>query len=549
MSFFLFLFHFHFLVSFGSAMTIGVESLPEYHVSTLDEVTRETMKESSEAEHDPYIFPRKIKRLAIIGAGPAGLASAKAAKEHGLEIKVFDRASDIGGMWLYEPTPSFKPPIPCEKPMSTTAIPKEGVRMVRYECEADLKDAFRHHAPPNGCYRDLFTNTASIMMQFRDFPFKSEQPWYHLNRDIHAYFKDYAQTFGLLDSIELNTSVERVEKNEQTDKWVITTLKAETVEQASSNHQVRYTTQKDAFDAIIVASGAFQDPMLPGYPHLKEYDACFPDKIIHCKQFRKFELYKGKNVLLVGGNVSAMDVAGRLAGEAAKVYLSIRGSFQTPSKVLNLIRSLCPDSVIRLPGIHSFADKNGNVNGTITFVDGQTVADIDSVIFCTGYQCDFKYFGPLRAHVGDDDKDALVVTNGKRPVDTYRDIFLIKDPTIAFVGIPSCYASIGYFYYQAQAVARVWSGSALLPSQKRMKAFMDSYTYPFPPFDMSTHGEQLHVQRLVTWLNAHARALKKILPDLEGIDNATVDKWDEIVTSLKSRNAEIIAYTKSKVYT
>jgi hypothetical protein len=39
------------------------------------------------------------KRVAIIGAGPAGLAAAKAAEEAGLSPVVYERESTIGGVW------------------------------------------------------------------------------------------------------------------------------------------------------------------------------------------------------------------------------------------------------------------------------------------------------------------------------------------------------------------------------------------------------------------------------------------------------------------
>ncbi len=37
--------------------------------------------------------------VAIIGAGPAGLVSAKEAKAHGLNPTVFEKGSTVGGLW------------------------------------------------------------------------------------------------------------------------------------------------------------------------------------------------------------------------------------------------------------------------------------------------------------------------------------------------------------------------------------------------------------------------------------------------------------------
>lgn len=243
--------------------------------------------------------------------------------------------------------------------------------------------------------------------------------------------------------------------------------------------------------------------------------------------------------------------------------MSIRGDFKSPSNILNLVRSVLPDAVIRKPNIKRFSNESGQVDGTITFVDGTTLRDIDYVIFCTGYAPDHSFFGPLRAHIdkvnnNNDDNDnqppkaemePLVITDGKNVFDRYRDIFLIRDPTLAFVGMPTHLTSTGLFHYQGQAVGRVWSGLAYLPSTRIMQEFMKNYRYPYPPFDMSIKSERLHAQRLVTWLNDHAERLKRenkpSPPMLKGVDPELENLWDEMVSTWPQRSREIIAKMKN----
>ena len=58
--------------------------------------------------HQKESVPLKGKRVAIIGAGPMGMASALQLKAHGVEtVDVFDKADEIGGLLMYG-IPNFK---------------------------------------------------------------------------------------------------------------------------------------------------------------------------------------------------------------------------------------------------------------------------------------------------------------------------------------------------------------------------------------------------------------------------------------------------------
>ncbi|RMO64113.1 2,4-dienoyl-CoA reductase [Pseudomonas amygdali pv. eriobotryae] len=46
-----------------------------------------------------YLPTRQVKKIAVVGAGPAGLAAATVAAQRGHEVKLFDSASEIGGQF------------------------------------------------------------------------------------------------------------------------------------------------------------------------------------------------------------------------------------------------------------------------------------------------------------------------------------------------------------------------------------------------------------------------------------------------------------------
>lgn len=44
---------------------------------------------------------KKIRKIAIVGAGPSGLCCAKNAVDYGFDVTVYERNSEVGGTWIY----------------------------------------------------------------------------------------------------------------------------------------------------------------------------------------------------------------------------------------------------------------------------------------------------------------------------------------------------------------------------------------------------------------------------------------------------------------
>ena len=113
---------------------------------------------------------REGARVAIIGAGPSGLAAAKHALEAGFDVTVFEASGAVGGQW------------------QTTAS-------------------------HSGVWPGMRTNTSRVLTRFSDLPHESGLATYPTNEEMLAYFKRYAGGFGVIQDVRLNARVEHVERS------------------------------------------------------------------------------------------------------------------------------------------------------------------------------------------------------------------------------------------------------------------------------------------------------------------------------------------------
>src|SRR5215472_1238379 len=95
-------------------------------------------------------------RVAVSGAGSAGLAAMKALREHGLAVEGFERGSDVGGLW-------------------------------RYENDNGLSAA----------YASLRTNVSRARMQYPSFAMPKSYGDFPHHTQMAAYLSAYADAFGL----------------------------------------------------------------------------------------------------------------------------------------------------------------------------------------------------------------------------------------------------------------------------------------------------------------------------------------------------------------
>ncbi|KAK0671431.1 FAD/NAD(P)-binding domain-containing protein [Cercophora samala] len=405
----------------------------------------------------PYVMDttkeKKIRSVAIIGAGAAGAVTAAAfkAERYFEQIRVFERRERPGGTWIYDASPTASlpinpgalapevdPPLPIPANLPTTTPPNKQERYAK-----------------TSIYDDLTTNVPSIAMSFSDLPFPYGPfcPHYIPQQYIASYFSHHrTDTF-----LALNTTLENLSKLPPAlpgglNRWKLTLRRHDSLQNIDS-------WWEEEFDAVILANGHYSVPYIPHVPGLKEYTLAFPNKIQHSKTYRSAYPYKDKRVLIIGNSASGHDLSISLLPVAASpLYISRR----SPSRWDG---PLPPEGIVWKPTISSYNPHTGK----ITFSDGTHLdqTDIDAVIYCTGYQPSFPFW-----NTASNGRELWDYTQGGRLVNNYQHTFLQDFPSLGLVGIPRVLTFRG-FEYQAVALARYWVGRATLPSVEEQKAWED----------------------------------------------------------------------------
>lgn len=203
-------------------------------------------------------------RIAVIGAGPCGLAIAKNLLEQGIQtFTVFEKNARLGGNWFFDETNDH-----------------------------------------SSVYETTHLISSKRLSAYEDFPMPKEYPDYPSHRQLLHYFESYAEHFNLLSHIEFNTTVLEVVR-QANQQWLIKYRCAEMEYQA-------------CFDYLFVANGHHWDPALPNYT------GTFKGQILHSHAYKKAASFKDQRVLVIGAGNSACDIAVEIARVAVKTCISIR---------------------------------------------------------------------------------------------------------------------------------------------------------------------------------------------------------------------------------
>ncbi|WVQ94357.1 hypothetical protein IAU59_001436 [Kwoniella sp. CBS 9459] len=456
-----------------------------------------------------YQFSKPIKRVAIIGGGPAGVPAARQLRDAGLEVTIFERQSEVGGVWNWKETTAGPLAVPTPPPSSGAFTPTWGSEGESDDVDRRKRNLFN---PPNPCYWNLTNNVPTKTLAFKDFPYPPETLDCVPHWELAGYLHKYWEAFNLQSITKLNTRVENAFKRED-GLWE---LRLRTLEELAGE-KVKETSWIETFDAVIVAIGHYNAPLIPELPGATEWFKQWPEAILHSQGYRKPETYAGKTVLIVGAGTSGMDIARDLSDHAGKILISARISSSAPAgyqAFRQAQRSRGTEKTVDLEEIKAFKTPvaGGRVqDGEIEFIDGKVVKGIDHIIFCTGYQYSYPFLSQYHRDPGSvatvHDIEPLV-TCGDQVLNLYRDVFYIPDPTLTFIGISVNTSSFSFFEYQSISIARVFTGKARLPNQEQQREALAGVVAKkgkgkFRHF-MGQEGEREYVRDTVEWINKNA---------------------------------------------
>jgi len=255
--------------------------------------------------------------VAVIGAGSAGLVTAKHLLASGLRCCVFEAAATLGGAWSM-PT---QHETPGTVPMPDTTSPM---------------------------WKGLRTNLSKHTCRFSDFPWPDDTPTFPTQEDMDWYLNAYAKEFLLNDDDGDGESPKKdsdngdpqcsflydckvtkispigVENNNDADSGEIQIDNQKyRVEWTDSIAQTKHS--KD-FGGVVLATGFFSKPkypsgLLPELEKLVSDDATSIDhmKILHSKHYSSHEDFQGSTkIVVVGSAHSALEIAVDLTKSASE---------------------------------------------------------------------------------------------------------------------------------------------------------------------------------------------------------------------------------------
>lgn len=409
--------------------------------------------------------------VAVIGAGAAGLVTARQLKRVGLSPVVFEAEPALGGTWTY-----------------TDDVESDPLSVA--------PDRERVHT---SMYANLHTNLPRDLMAFREYPFDARGggedfwPRFPAHTQVLTYLSRYAAHFEVNAHIRFDTKVESVlplgatgrpgADSEDLTTWLVRSSSPDT------------GPQEEHFDAVAVCNGHFSVPKVPDLPGASSFGGFG----LHSHNYRRPEVFAEKKVVLLGGRASGVDIAIEVAEHASETVVCARDG-RTGQSLPG-----CSDIQVR-PAIERFDGDD------VVLTDGGRIESVDVLVYCTGYQ----YALPFLAN------SSIVEVDEGWIHPLYLDLFSSVTPSLGFIGLGNMIIPFPQYELQAMAFAAVVAGTVSLPSRAERERATQEYEAVLrggsvPERHFLTQGDE---QFAYNDLLADQFGIERISPNFEAVYHA-----------------------------
>jgi cation diffusion facilitator CzcD-associated flavoprotein CzcO len=204
------------------------------------------------------------KTVAVVGAGIAGLVTAKTLAQDGFEVCVLEKDAALGGTWAASRT-----------------------------------------------YPGLRTNNTKHTYEFSDHPYPPETELFPRADQVRSYLESYADRFGIRDRIRFRQEVIAIGRSPR-DRAKLA-IECRAVDGQGPGYA-------GEFDHVVVCNGVFHRPKLPAVPGVER----FRGRVLHSSEVTASSYGPNDRVIVVGGGKSAYDCATQAARQGVTPTLVYR---------------------------------------------------------------------------------------------------------------------------------------------------------------------------------------------------------------------------------
>eukprot|EP00929_Paragymnodinium_shiwhaense_P121370 TRINITY_DN9359_c1_g1_i1.p1 TRINITY_DN9359_c1_g1~~TRINITY_DN9359_c1_g1_i1.p1 ORF type:complete len:454 (-),score=80.93 TRINITY_DN9359_c1_g1_i1:332-1693(-) len=206
-------------------------------------------------------------RVAIVGAGPSGLAACKAALEEGLQPTIFEKAAGIGGLWRQDESGKV--------------------------------------------WSSLKTNLSKYTCAFSDYPWPADAEDFPAGQQVQAYLERFSAENKLLQHARFDAVVTDIRKDSKNGGWSVSWKRASELNGGAA-------LESEMYDKVVVAAGIFSRNHRGTLPQLE----CFQGRVMDSADYREPSSFAGERVLVIGSAFSGADIAAEVSTTAASVEIA-----------------------------------------------------------------------------------------------------------------------------------------------------------------------------------------------------------------------------------